>query len=85
MTASVSVIEVLGPGCDRCHETYRVVRQVVDEAGLDCVVRQSTSIERMLQFEVLSFPAVVFDGKVLVSGRIPKTDDVRRLLGLPSR
>lgn len=32
MSANVSVIEVLGPGCPRCHETHRVVRHVVEEA-----------------------------------------------------
>ena len=85
MSASVSVIEVLGPGCARCHETHRVVQHVVDEAKLECVVQKSTSIERMIELGVLSLPALVFDGKVVLSGRIPKTDEVRRLLGLAPR
>jgi small redox-active disulfide protein 2 len=85
MTASVSVIEVLGPGCPRCHETHRVVQHVVDEAKLDCLVQKNTSIDRMVELGVLSSPAVAFDGKVVLSGRIPKTDEIRRLLGLASR
>jgi len=31
-------IEILGPGCNRCKETYRVVQQVVEESGLECEV-----------------------------------------------
>jgi small redox-active disulfide protein 2 len=85
MTTSVNVIEVLGPGCARCHETHRVVQHVVDEAKLDCLVRKNTSIDRMVELGVLSSPAVAFDGKVVLSGRIPKTDEVRRLLGLAPR
>jgi len=85
MTASVKVIEVLGPGCARCHETHRVVQHVVDEAKLLCVVQKSTSIDRMIELGVLSSPALAFDGKVVLSGRIPKTDEVRRLLGLAPR
>ena len=85
MTTSVSVIEVLGPGCARCHETHRVVQHVVDEAKLECVVQKSTSIDRMIELGVLSSPALAFDGKVVLSGRIPKTDEVRRLLGLAPR
>ena len=85
MTASVSVIEVLGPGCPRCHETHRVVQHVVDEAKLDCLVQKSTSIDRMIELGVLSSPALAFDGKVVLSGRIPEPDDVRRLLRLPPR
>jgi len=85
MSTSVNVIEVLGPGCARCHETHRVVQHVVDEAKLECVVQKSTSIDRMIDLGVLSSPALVFDGKVVLSGRIPKTDEVRRLLGLAPR
>jgi small redox-active disulfide protein 2 len=79
---AVSVIEVLGPGCARCHETHRVVRHVVEEARLDCLVQKSESVERMVELGVLKTPAVAFDGKVVFSGRIPKSEEVRQLLGL---
>ena len=82
MTTSVSVIEVLGPGCARCFATARVVRHVVDEAHLDCVVQKDESIERMAELGVMRTPAVAFDGKVVLSGRIPKAEEVRKLLGL---
>ncbi len=79
---NVSVIEVLGPGCARCQETYRVVRHVVDDARLDCLVQKVQSVDRMVDLGVLHTPAIAFDGKVVLSGRIPTSDDVRRLLGL---
>lgn len=82
MTDRVDVIEILGPGCPRCYETHRVVQHVVDEAKLDCVVRKITSIERMVELGVLSTPAIAFDGRVVLSGHIPKTEEVRKLLGL---
>jgi small redox-active disulfide protein 2 len=82
MTTPVSVIEVLGPGCARCYETLRVVRHVVDEAHLECLVQKNESIERMADLGVMRTPAVVFDGTVVLSGRIPKTEEVRQLLGL---
>ncbi len=82
MATSVSVIEVLGPGCARCHETLRVVRHVVDEAHLECLVEKNESVERMVDLGVMRTPAVAFDGKVVLSGRIPKTEEVRQLLGL---
>ena len=82
MTVPVSVIEILGPGCPRCFETQRVVQHVVDEAKLTCRVEKNTSIDRMVELGVLTTPAVVFDGKVVLAGKIPRTEDVRRLLGL---
>ena len=82
MVTPVSVIEVLGPGCARCFETLRVVRHVVEGAHLDCVVQKDESLERMAALGVMRTPAVVFDGKVVLSGRIAKSEEVRRLLGL---
>ena len=83
MPTNVHVIEVLGPGCARCHETHRVVRHVVDEAGLDCEVRKSESMDRMVELGVLRTPAVAFDSKLVLSGRIPESEEVKKLLGLP--
>jgi small redox-active disulfide protein 2 len=82
MPTDVHVIEVLGPGCTRCRETHRVVRHVVDEAGLDCQVQKIESMDRMVELGVLKTPAVAFDGRVVLSGHIPKSDEVRQLLGL---
>jgi small redox-active disulfide protein 2 len=82
MTSTVRVIEVLGSGCARCFETLRVVRHVVDEAHLECLVVKDESVERMAALGVLRTPAVAFDGRVVVSGRIPKAQEVRQLLGL---
>jgi len=82
MSVVVSVIEVLGPGCPRCFETHRIVQHVVTEAKLDCLVQKVASVDRMVELGVLATPAVAFDGKVVLSGRIPKAEEVRRLLGL---
>ena len=75
-------IEVLGPGCTRCKETFRVVQHVVEQGGLDVEVVKDESIERMMALGLLATPGVVIDGKVVVSGRIPKAEEVRRLLGV---
>ena len=82
MATLVKVIEVLGPGCARCHETHRVVRHVVDEAKLDCRVEKNESIDRMVDLGLLRTPAIAVDGRVVHQGSVPKADDVRRLLGL---
>ena len=82
METPVSVIEILGPGCARCHETHRVVQHVVERHQLDCLVRKNESIDRMVELGVLRTPAVAFDGRVVHQGSIPNAEEVRRLLGL---
>lgn len=73
-------IEVLGPGCARCKETYRVVRQVVETDHLQADVTKVESVERMTELGLLATPGVAVDGRVVLSGRIPKVDEIRRLL-----
>lgn len=75
-------IEVLGPGCARCNETYRVVSHVVETAKLNVEVVKTDSVERMLALGLLSTPGVAVDGKVVMSGRVPKAEEVRQLLGV---
>jgi small redox-active disulfide protein 2 len=82
MGSGVGVIEVLGPGCARCQETFRLVRHVVDEAHLECLVQKNESVERMADLGVMRTPALAIDGKLVLSGRIPKAEEVRHLLGI---
>lgn len=77
-------IEVLGPGCTRCKETFRVVKHVVEQSGVDAEVVKEESYERMMALGLMSTPGVAIDGKVVFSGRIPKADEVRQLLVVSS-
>ena len=82
MPDNVRKIEILGPGCARCKEAYRVVQHVVAEAGVPFEVTKNESIERMVEVGLLATPGVVVDGAVVLSGRVPKANEVRTLLGL---
>ena len=82
MDTNVKKIEVLGPGCARCKETFRVVQHVVESAGLTCPVVKNESIQRMIELGVMATPAIAIDGGVVLSGHIPKADEVRKLLGV---
>ncbi len=49
---------------------------------MTCNVVKNASIQRMVELGVMATPAVVFDGGVVVSGRIPKADEIKQLLGI---
>jgi small redox-active disulfide protein 2 len=82
MTTTQKKIEVLGPGCTRCKETFRVVQHVIEQEGLEIELVKDESIERMMALGLMATPGVVIDGKVVMSGRIPKAEDVRHWLGV---
>jgi small redox-active disulfide protein 2 len=69
-------IKVLGPGCAKCKETEKVVREAVAAAGVDANVEKITDFQQMMQYGVMSTPAVVVDGEVKVVGKVPSKDDV---------
>lgn len=73
-------IEILGPGCARCKETYRVVQHVVAREQFPFDVEKVESIERMVELGLMATPGVALDGKIVVSGRIPKADEIRAIL-----
>ena len=75
-------VEILGPGCTRCKETYRVVKHVIDQSGLRLEVIKDESIERMMALGLMATPGIAIDGKVVLSGRIPKAEEVRQILGV---
>jgi small redox-active disulfide protein 2 len=80
--ATTKSIEILGPGCARCRQTYRVIREAVEQAGLDCEITKNESIERMVELGLMSAPGVAVDGKVVLAGRVPRAGEVRQLLGI---
>lgn len=80
--SDVKVVEVLGPGCPRCKATFELVKKLVAEAGAPCEVVKSESVDRMVELGALATPAVAVDGKVVLSGRIPKPAEVLQALGL---
>jgi small redox-active disulfide protein 2 len=82
MSDTPKSIEILGPGCSRCKETYRVVQHVVESTGLSCQVIKNESIDRMVELGLMATPGVAFDGKVVISGRIPKAEEIKQLLGV---
>jgi len=74
-------IKVLGPGCPKCHETEKLVREAVAEAGVQAEVLKVSDFQEMAKLGVFATPAVVIDGAVKVSGKVPTKKDVLAWLG----
>jgi len=70
-------IRILGPGCSRCHEVERRTFNVLAELNLAADVRRITDIEKIMEYNLLSTPGLVIDGKVKCSGRIPRPEEIK--------
>lgn len=75
-------IKVLGSGCSRCHKTLEVVQKVVAENSVQADVEYVTDMMRIMEYNVMSMPAVVIDGVVKLKGKVPSEAEVKEVLGL---
>ena len=75
-------IKVLGPGCAKCKTTYNVVAKVIKENDLDATLSKVDDIMEMMNYNILSTPAVVVDGEGKIKGRVPSESEIKELLGL---
>lgn len=74
------LVKVLGPGCANCRNLEKATRQALADLGLDATVEKVTDFPTIAGYGVMSTPALVVDEKVLLSGRVPKAEEVRALL-----
>ena len=73
-------IQVLGPGCPKCGVLYEHADQAARELGLDYEIEKVTDMNAIVGFGVLSTPALVVDGQVKISGRVPTTAQLKEML-----
>ena len=78
----IKEIKVLGPGCTKCKSTYAVVEKVVKDNAIDVQLTKVDDIEEIMRYNIMSTPAIVIDGKVVLKGKVPSESEIRKLLGI---
>ena len=75
-------IKVLGPGCSKCKTTYQVVEKVIKENNLDVKLTKVDDIMGMMNYNIMTTPAIVVDEVVKITGKVPTESEVKELLGI---
>jgi len=73
-------IEVLGPGCPKCMNVEQNVKKALAELSVEAEVEKVTDIQKIIQKGVMSTPALVIDGKVVLQGKNPSVDQLKVLI-----
>lgn len=74
------IIKVLGPGCARCHTLEKNTRDALADRGIEATVEQVTDYNQIASYGIMTTPGLVVDDEVLVSGRVPKPQEIAALL-----
>lgn len=73
-------IDILGIGCPKCEQTAEVVRQAVEQAGVEATIQKVEDIQEIMKYRVMMTPAVAVDGQVKISGKVPSVEEVTAFL-----
>ncbi len=73
-------IKILGPGCRNCEALERETRAALDQLGVQATIEKVTAYPDIAAYGVMSTPGLVVDEEVLVYGRVPRREEIARLL-----
>jgi|Deesub1362A_J573_1020465.scaffolds.fasta_scaffold00413_34 small redox-active disulfide protein 2 len=73
-------IKILGVGCQRCEKVYEMVERAVNEMGIDAKIVRIKDINDIIDHGVFTVPALVVDGEVVLAGKLPSYEEVKRIL-----
>ena len=76
----ICCVKILGAGCKSCHEQYENAKAAVQALGLNVEVEYITDMEKVMEYGVMSMPAIVVNDKVVSMGKVLKAADVEKLL-----
>lgn len=73
-------IKVLGTGCAKCKQLEKDIFNALAEMDLAADVEKVRDIKKIMSYKVMSTPALVVNGKVKVAGRVPRADELKKLI-----
>jgi small redox-active disulfide protein 2 len=73
-------IQVLGTGCAKCKSLEKATREVVAQNNIDATITKVEDIVEIMKFNIMTTPALVVDGKVVLKGRVPSNEELKEIL-----
>ena len=75
-------IKVLGSGCAKCKTTYEMIEKIVKENQLDATLSKVEDIVELLNYGIMTTPAIVVDGEVKLKDHVPTESEIKKILGI---
>lgn len=76
----MKTIKILGMGCPKCKQTEAVVNEAIKGLGIEAKVIKVEDIRQIMQYHVLTTPALVVDEEVKLKGHVPSVKEVTDVL-----
>jgi len=76
----ICCIKVLGSGCKNCHALCENAKEAVKAAGLSVEVEYITDLQKVMEYGVMSMPALIVNEKVVSMGKVLKPEEIERVI-----
>lgn len=73
-------IKVLGTGCPKCKALEKATKEAVERTGVNASVIKVEDIVEIMKYGVMTTPALVIDGEIVVKGKVPSVNELSKLL-----
>jgi len=73
-------IKLLGTGCPKCKTFSGIVQEVILENNIDATFEKVEDIMEIMEYNVMTTPALVIDDVITVKGRVPSKKEILELL-----
>mgnify|MGYP001598661864 CR=1 FL=1 len=73
-------IIILGTGCPKCKTLEKLVCDTVQELGITASVTKEENIVKIMNYGIMHTPGLVINRKVVLSGRIPNSKELKEIL-----
>ena len=73
-------IEILGTGCPNCKRLEENVKKALEETGKKAEIIKVTEIDKIVEYGVMSTPAIVIDGQVKSYGKVADVEEIKRMI-----
>lgn len=73
-------LKILGTGCPKCQKLTENTKAAADGLGMDYEIEKVTDLGQIMEYGVMLTPALVVDGEVKVSGKVPPVEDLKGML-----
>ncbi len=73
-------IKILGTGCQKCNKLEELSKKAAEESGIEFSIEKVEEINKIMDYGVMTTPALVVDGEVKIAGKVPSLDELKKLI-----
>ncbi len=73
-------LQILGTGCPKCKKLAELTEAAAKDLGIEYEIEKVTDINDIMEFGIMMTPGLAVDGEVKVSGKVPKVEDIKKMI-----